>query len=220
MVPESQVAYHVRGHNMNSIGIELINHGDGQNPFPESQIVTLISLLQDILHRYQLTTAALKSHAELDDSYLTCGKIKIKRKSDPGVAFPWQRLMRELTQKTVYSTAEQYNAKIDALQELLLQWTQQEHHVRTHLSAVLSDQRDADIALNWKKQIPYSTKTTTLENEQHDLRMISIQETIDQLKQHETELRLEIQGLIQVKQNAKSVLRQLRIEANAALKNQ
>ncbi|PQJ95138.1 N-acetylmuramoyl-L-alanine amidase [Chromatium okenii] len=217
MVPESQVAYHVRSHNMNSIGIELINHGDGQDPFPEPQIVTLITLLRDMLMRYRLTVSDLKSHSELDNSYLTCRKIKIKRKSDPGAAFPWQRLMRELTQNTVDSTVAQYNAKIDALQKLLRQWTQQEHRVRTHLSAVLNDQRDAEIALNWNKQTSYNTQTIALENEQRDLRMASIQETIDQLKQRETELSLEIQGFIQVKMNAKTVLRQLRIQVHDAL---
>jgi len=217
MVPESQTAYHVRGHNMNSIGIELVNHGDGQDPFPEPQLVTLIALLREMLPRYQLTTSDLKSHAELDNSYLNCGKVKIKRKSDPGAAFPWQRLIRELTRNTVHLIATQNNKKINALQELLHQWTQQENDVRTRLKAVLSDQRDAEVALNWRWQKPYHSQTTALKNEQHDLRMASIQETIDQLKYRETELRLEIQGLIQVKQNVKAVLRQLRTKFNDTL---
>ncbi|MBK1694047.1 hypothetical protein CKO09_04760 [Chromatium weissei] len=217
MVPESQVAYHVRGHNMNSIGIELINNGDGLDPFPEPQLATLITLLREILSRYQLTTSHLKSHAELDNAYLHCGKLKIKRKSDPGAAFPWQRLIRELTPNRANLIVVTHNAKINALQKLLHQWTERETHLRIRLKAVLSDQRDAKTALNWSWKQPYKAQTTALEQEQYDLRMASIQETIDQLKRRETELRLELQGFIQAKQNAKAMLRQLRAKLNATL---
>lgn len=210
MVPESQVAHHVRGHNMNSIGIELVNHGDDQDPFPEPQIVILTALLRDILFRYQLTAADLKSHTELDRSYLVCGKVKIKRKLDPGAAFPWQHLRHELTLNIVDSAIAQRNAKINALQELQRQWLQQEHNVRKHLTTILNDQRDAEIALNWSKQQQYNMQLTNLENEQQNLRTESIQETLDQLKRRETQLRLELRGFIQVKMIAKTALSQLR----------
>ena len=96
MVPESRVAFHVRGHNADSIGIELINHGDGRDPFSEPQISALIGLLRDLLARYHLQPTALKAHSELDRSELTCGARRLKRKVDPGAAFPWARIRAAL----------------------------------------------------------------------------------------------------------------------------
>jgi N-acetylmuramoyl-L-alanine amidase len=98
MVPETRVAFHARGHNADSIGIELINNGDGLDPFSEPQLEALIVLLRDLLARHQLDTRALKSHAELDDSELVCGDRRLKRKVDPGAAFPWERIRTALEQ--------------------------------------------------------------------------------------------------------------------------
>ena len=96
MVPETRVAFHVRGHNADSIGIELVNDGDGRDPFSEPQLDALVVLLRDLLARHQLDGTALKSHAELDDSELVCGGRRIKRKVDPGAAFPWERIRAAL----------------------------------------------------------------------------------------------------------------------------
>jgi N-acetylmuramoyl-L-alanine amidase len=96
LVPETQVAFHVRGHNADSIGIELVNDGDGRDPFSEPQLETLVVLLRDLLTRHRLDTTALKSHAELDDSELACGDQRLKRKVDPGAAFPWERIRAAL----------------------------------------------------------------------------------------------------------------------------
>ena len=96
MVPESQVAWHVRGHNQDSIGIELVNDGDGVDHFAAAQIDTLVDLLRGVLERHQLEPDAIKSHAELDDSTIVCNGVAIKRKQDPGAAFPWERVLAEL----------------------------------------------------------------------------------------------------------------------------
>jgi N-acetylmuramoyl-L-alanine amidase len=96
LVPETRVAFHVRGHNADSIGIELVNDGDGRDPFSEPQIEALVVLLRDRLARYRLDITALKSHAELDDSELVCDGRRLKRKVDPGAAFPWERIRAAL----------------------------------------------------------------------------------------------------------------------------
>lgn len=96
MVPETRVAFHVRGHNADSIGIELVNDGDGRDPFSEPQLDALVALLRDLLARHQLDSTALKSHAELDDSELVCDGRRLKRKVDPGAAFPWERIRAAL----------------------------------------------------------------------------------------------------------------------------
>ncbi|MCB2037020.1 MAG: N-acetylmuramoyl-L-alanine amidase, partial [Ottowia sp.] len=47
-VPEQQVAHHVFTYSGRSIGIELVNDGDGQDPFPPAQIDALVALLHGI----------------------------------------------------------------------------------------------------------------------------------------------------------------------------
>lgn len=98
MVPEGQIAYHVKGKNSTSIGIELINNGDGKDPYPDEQIDSLTGLLTPILKRHSLGPADLVGHSELDNSELDCNGKKIKRKQDPGDNFPWDRVRAALKQ--------------------------------------------------------------------------------------------------------------------------
>jgi N-acetylmuramoyl-L-alanine amidase len=80
MVPEDQVAWHIRGHNQNSIGIELVNNGDGRDSYPTAQIDALTRLLKGILARYALRVQDIKAHSDLDDTVLTCNGRQIRRK--------------------------------------------------------------------------------------------------------------------------------------------
>lgn len=66
--------------NSSSIGIELDN--DGYEAFAEPQIVSLIRLLDTLKRKYSLPTANFIGH----------GDIAPRRKNDPNVFFPWQRL--------------------------------------------------------------------------------------------------------------------------------
>ncbi|GEM_PF-2198253 len=220
MVPEQQIAHHVRGHNTNSIGIELINDGDGRDQFPAAQITALIALLREILPRYQLTAAALKSHAELDHSWLECGKQRIKRKQDPGAAFPWQQVNNELTTtappviatppplpappppvmippelKSPLSAVRQRQQHINALVAVDREFRRRERVVNTNLNLVFNDRQDAAIAL------------ATPGDED---RQAQLQETLTQLNQREMELRRELLGVLQVQENAKAAIRHLR----------
>ena len=66
--------------NSGSIGIELDNNG--AEPFPDRQIDTLITLLQDIQARHRIPRANILSHTDVAPG----------RKADPSAFFPWQRL--------------------------------------------------------------------------------------------------------------------------------
>ena len=66
--------------NSASIGIELDNNGD--EPFAEAQINTLLALLADLRERYKIPAANVLGH----------GDIAPRRKVDPSVLFPWKRL--------------------------------------------------------------------------------------------------------------------------------
>ena len=95
-VPESQVAHHVLTHSRRSIAIELVNDGDGQDPFPPNQIDALVALLQDIVRRHpQVTRARVVRHSDLDRGRLPCAPDQ-RRKVDPGSAFPYQDVLRQV----------------------------------------------------------------------------------------------------------------------------
>lgn len=63
-----------------SIGIELDNNGE--EPFAEAEIESLLLLLADLKVRYKIPTANFLGHED----------IAPERRSDPGRAFPWKRL--------------------------------------------------------------------------------------------------------------------------------
>ena len=66
--------------NSASIGIELDN--DGDSPFSQAQIASLIVLLQDLTTRLRIPPSQVIGHADLAPS----------RKQDPSRYFPWQQL--------------------------------------------------------------------------------------------------------------------------------
>jgi N-acetylmuramoyl-L-alanine amidase len=66
--------------NSSSIGIELDNNGYEQ--WPEAQIVSLLKLLDTLKRKYAIPAANFIGHSD----------IAPKRKVDPNVFFPWQRL--------------------------------------------------------------------------------------------------------------------------------
>ncbi|WP_207511620.1 N-acetylmuramoyl-L-alanine amidase [Longitalea luteola] len=66
--------------NSSSIGIELDNNGS--EPFPESQITSLIKLLDTLKKSYSIPTANFIGHADIAPG----------RKVDPSAYFPWYTL--------------------------------------------------------------------------------------------------------------------------------
>ncbi|MEQ9506195.1 MAG: N-acetylmuramoyl-L-alanine amidase [Hyphomonas sp.] len=75
--------------NQRSIGIELVNRGDGIEPFTEVQIGALKALVAEIAARYDLPPEAIVTHAALDDRMQgDCGGQPLRRNLDPGPLFP------------------------------------------------------------------------------------------------------------------------------------
>jgi N-acetylmuramoyl-L-alanine amidase len=101
IVDETRTAYQAgpdsgwkndRSLNLTSIGIEIVNSGfvdgpDGRKwfPFPEKQIDTLIPLIKDIMARNHIRPENVLGHAD----------VAPQRKQDPGILFPWKRLVAE-----------------------------------------------------------------------------------------------------------------------------
>jgi N-acetylmuramoyl-L-alanine amidase len=91
-VPEHQVAHHVYRYGGRSIAIELINDGDGRDPFSEAQLEALVKLLRDIVSRRGIAREGIKRHSDLDQGRMPCDKTK-RRKVDPGDAFPYETVL-------------------------------------------------------------------------------------------------------------------------------
>ena len=92
LVPEERRAWHAgvsfwkgeRDVNSVSIGIELVNPGHefGYRPFPEPQILSLLTLLDEIRTRWSVPNARILGHSDVAPA----------RKTDPGELFPWATL--------------------------------------------------------------------------------------------------------------------------------
>lgn len=95
-VPEDEVAFHAVDHNDSSVGIELINSGDGVEPYPEKQIAALRELVAGVQKRWRIPASEVKGHEDVDRSTFSCGGRTVRRKQDPGPLFPWDRFRQEL----------------------------------------------------------------------------------------------------------------------------
>lgn len=105
-VPLDRVAHHVRGHNEDSIGIELVNRGrwpdwydshhqDWEETYPAAQIRALIELLE-MLERELPGLAEIAGHDQLDHDWIKSSDnpdVLIRRKTDPGPVFPWTEVL-------------------------------------------------------------------------------------------------------------------------------
>jgi N-acetylmuramoyl-L-alanine amidase len=94
-VPEEQVAHHVMTYSLRSIAIELINDGNGIDPFPEVQLDSLVKLLRDIKERRGIKREGVKRHSDLDLALSACNR-KQRRKVDPGKAFPYESVLERI----------------------------------------------------------------------------------------------------------------------------
>lgn len=105
-VPANRVANHVRGHNPNSIGIELVNLGRYPDwysakrqtmtePYTAAQIAALRALLAQLRQDYP-NLHLIAGHEDLDTARLPATDdpaVEVPRKLDPGPLFPWAQVL-------------------------------------------------------------------------------------------------------------------------------
>lgn len=105
-VPGTRVANHVRGHNPNSIGIELVNlgryphwwdshHQQMDEPYGEAQIAALGALLARLRVEFP-HLRQIAGHEDLDTALMPASDdpaLQIRRKLDPGPRFPWDAIV-------------------------------------------------------------------------------------------------------------------------------
>ncbi len=92
-MPEDEIANHAKGSNDTSIGIELVNWGDGKDPYTLEQVTALIKLLKDIKRRWNIPSDHIYSHEHVDKQFLECGEKRIKLKQDPGENLHLEKLL-------------------------------------------------------------------------------------------------------------------------------
>ncbi len=101
-IPETLAASHAIGWNQRSIGIELVNNGDGVDPFPAAQIRALTALVRAIRVRHPaVIPARVLRHSDVDHSTFSSSRhgeacAAFRRKLDPGDAFPWDAFVAGL----------------------------------------------------------------------------------------------------------------------------
>jgi N-acetylmuramoyl-L-alanine amidase len=101
-IPESMAASHAVGWNQRSVGIELVNNGDGTDPFPTPQIDALIRLVQALRGRHPaIALERVLRHSDVDRTTFPAAVhgepcTAFRRKLDPGDAFPWDAFMSTL----------------------------------------------------------------------------------------------------------------------------
>lgn len=106
-VPLERVAHHVRGHNAQSVGIELVNMGrfpdwlDSHRqamdePYPAVQIEALVGLLKALRARLP-GLELIAGHEDLDTDRVEASDdpaLRVHRKRDPGPLFPWDEVLQ------------------------------------------------------------------------------------------------------------------------------
>jgi N-acetyl-anhydromuramyl-L-alanine amidase AmpD len=94
-ISELVAASHAVGWNQRSIGIELVNNGDGVDPFPEVQVAALRKLVREIRGRHPaVAPERVLRHSDVDRTAFPAARhgeacTAFRRKLDPGEAFPW-----------------------------------------------------------------------------------------------------------------------------------
>lgn len=105
-VPGTRVANHVRGHNLNSIGIELVNlgryphwwdshHQQMTQPYTAAQITALRAVLGQLQQEFP-NLHQIAGHEDLDTALMPASddpSRMIRRKLDPGPLFPWAAVL-------------------------------------------------------------------------------------------------------------------------------
>lgn len=98
-IREDQVANHAKGNNATSIGIELVNGGDGKDPYPARQIDALVEQLKQIGVRWTIAPERIVTHSAVDNRYFECAGKTVKLKQDPGPLFPLADVRRRASEQ-------------------------------------------------------------------------------------------------------------------------
>lgn len=96
-INEDRVAWHANDYNRRSIGIELVNNGDGIELYPEKQVDALADLTEQIRARHKrINISNVVRHSDIDSRTFFCGGKRVDLKQDPGPLFPYDGFLSKL----------------------------------------------------------------------------------------------------------------------------
>lgn len=96
-VAESRIANHARGWNGRSIGIELVNNGDGVEKLTTSQWLATQALVKQLVAKYPgIGKERVFRHSDIDTRTFVCAGVSVKQKQDPGSAFDYSKFIDSL----------------------------------------------------------------------------------------------------------------------------
>ncbi len=96
-IDEGKVANHAIGWNHRSIGIELLNQGDGIEGYPKSQMLSLQLLITQLKDKYPLIKIKnILRHSDIDHRSFKCGIDTVKQKQDPGLLFDYPGFLHQI----------------------------------------------------------------------------------------------------------------------------
>ena len=96
-IAENAVANHALGWNERSVGIELVNDGDGNDRVTRRQWLALHRLVGRLIKRYTaITVDRVFRHSDIDKRTFKCAGKEIKQKQDPGLSFDYERFVESL----------------------------------------------------------------------------------------------------------------------------
>ena len=92
-----RVANHALGWNERSIGIELVNDGDGREQITNLQWSAALELVKQLIVRYpNITASRVFRHSDIDRRTFGCAGARVKQKQDPGWGFNYAKFIELL----------------------------------------------------------------------------------------------------------------------------
>jgi N-acetyl-anhydromuramyl-L-alanine amidase AmpD len=97
VIPPTEIANHAVGVNDVTIGIEMVNRGDGIEPYPGEQIEALVGLIRKVRSDFpKITIENIARHSDLDQRTCKCGNTTYARRQDPSGAFPYEDVLQKI----------------------------------------------------------------------------------------------------------------------------
>jgi N-acetyl-anhydromuramyl-L-alanine amidase AmpD len=97
VIPPKEIANHAAGVNDVTIGIEMVNRGDGAEAYPAEQIKPLVGLIHDLRREFpRIALENIVRHSDIDQRTCKCGGVTYNRRQDPGSNFPFDEVRQSV----------------------------------------------------------------------------------------------------------------------------
>ena len=95
----SRIGDDPRNPNEYTLAIELVNDGDGKDPYEPAQLDALVRLVAELRREFDVPLDRIVRHSDIDARAVLCPHLSppiVKVKQDPGAVFPWATFLVRL----------------------------------------------------------------------------------------------------------------------------